>query len=204
MQMTSVFLHAFPPLVAWSQRWHPPDPHHWKHGAIDIAAADCANRPASVRELILIPWLPYALWAVFYYFKIFVISSRRIQERGYHTLFKYMTRKPKSFYGKLARTFPRWLSAVLFMAWHVLFCAVTFVATWAMWQSYALNTVFILAMIFMSAWNGGNYYFEVFARKYTDEVAVFPETRRAPAAAQPQRGRSAARDARRRQATRGV
>jgi hypothetical protein len=156
--MTSVFLHAFPPLVAWSQRWYPPDSGHWKGDV--VASSDCANKPASIRELILIPWLPYALWAVAYYVKIFIISSTRIQERGYHTLFRYMTRKPQSFYGRLARALPGWASALLFMLWHVGFCAVTFVVTWAMWQSFWLNTTFICAMLFMSAWNGGNYYFE--------------------------------------------
>ena len=50
MQMTSVFLHAFPPLVAWAQRWHPPDAAHWKGDAAGAAA--CAARGASVRELI--------------------------------------------------------------------------------------------------------------------------------------------------------
>ena len=168
MQMTSVFLHAFPPLVAWAQRWHPPDAAHWKGDTAGAAA--CAARTASVRELILIPWLPYALWAVGYYLKIFVISSRKIQDKGYHTLFRYMTRKPQTFFGRLARALPRWASPLIFMAWHVLFCAVTFVLTWTMWQSYAANTAFLVTMMFMSAWNGGNYYFEVFAKKYVDEM----------------------------------
>jgi hypothetical protein len=164
--MTSVFLHVFPPLVAWCSRWFPPDPHHWK---VSKGHA-CPTNNASIRDLILIPWLPYALWAVFYYFKIFVISSRRIQERGYHTLFRYMTRKPKSFFGKLARALPNWASALLFMMWHISFCAVTFVLTWAMWQSFWLNTAFIAAVFYTSVWNGGNYYFEVFVCRYLNEL----------------------------------
>ena len=164
--MTSVFLHVFPPLVAWCSRWHPPDPRHWKA----TAGHTCPTDHASVRDLILIPWLPYAMWAVAYYVKIFVVSSSRIQERGYHTLFKYMTRKPKSFFGRLARALPKWLSALLFMTWHVAFCAVTFVLSWAMWQSFWLNSAFLAAVFYTSAWNGGNYYFEVFARRYLQDL----------------------------------
>lgn len=37
--------------------------------------------------------------------QIFVVSSDRIRERGYHTLFKYVTSKP-SFYGQLISAAP--------------------------------------------------------------------------------------------------
>jgi hypothetical protein len=172
--MTSVFLHAFPAVVAWAQRWYPPDGKHWK-GAIVVELA-CARQAASTRELILIPWLPYAAWAIAYYLKIFVISSRRIQDRGYHTLYLYLARKPTSFFGVCARVLPRWLSGILFMMWHIIFCAVTFVFAWGMWQSFALNTAFLIAMISISAWNGGNYYFEVFARRYLQDTGLPVET----------------------------
>ena len=172
-----MFVHAFPPLVAWAQRWYPPDAHHWK-GSVAADAA-CSTQAASMRELILIPWLPYFLWAIGYYIKIFVVSSRKIQDRGYHTLFRYLTRKPNSPFSKSLRTLPRWLAPVLFMFWHILFCAISFLAAWGMWQSYILNTTFLVLMLFVSTWNGGNYYFEVFAvkyaqapeRRYSEEVA---------------------------------
>lgn len=33
---------------------------------------------------------PYIAWAVFYYLKLFVVSSKKIRDRGYETLYKYM------------------------------------------------------------------------------------------------------------------
>jgi hypothetical protein len=168
--MTSVFLHAFPPLVAWAGRWYPGDPNHWK-GPQDYACQG-EHATATVRELILVPWAPYALWAVAYYLKIFVVSSQRIQDRGYHTLFKYTTRKPNSLAGKMAKKLPRWVAPIVFMANHVVFCAVTFAFTWFMWSHYWVNTLFVIWCIAMSAWNGGNYYFEVFAHKYVAEVGI--------------------------------
>lgn len=41
-----------------------------------------------------------------------------------------------------------------------------------MWQYYWLNTIFLVIMIFVSAWNGGNYYFEVFVHRYLNEVGL--------------------------------
>ena len=39
--------------------------------------------------------VPYLCWAVLYYFKIFVWSSRKIQQRNYDTLFKARRVVPK-------------------------------------------------------------------------------------------------------------
>lgn len=170
LQMTSVFLHAFPALVAWTGRWHSGDPNHWKGPQENACQGE--NAIATVRELILVPWVPYALWAVAYYLKIFVVSSQRIQDRGYHTLFKYTTRKPNSLAGKVVSKLPRWVAPLAFMANHVLFCAVTFALAWLMWSHYWINTLFLIWCIAMSAWNGGNYYFEVFAHQYATETGI--------------------------------
>lgn len=114
----------------------------------------------------------YALWAVAYYAKIFVISSERIQARGYETLFKYITRNPRSLPGRVSRSLPGWLAPLVFMTWHVIFCLTCFVFAWLMWQHFWLNTMFVVIMIFVSAWNGGNYYFEVFVHRYLNEVGL--------------------------------
>ena len=70
MQVTSLFLHFFPALVAWSERWHTgrhgkallrsfsrqhPAPHDWGE--------------AKFVEMVLFPMVPYLAWAVLYYAK---------------------------------------------------------------------------------------------------------------------------------------
>lgn len=52
-QMTSLFLHVFPPLVAWAIRWYPGDVDHWN----GPKTSECTA--ATLRELILIPGMPY-------------------------------------------------------------------------------------------------------------------------------------------------
>eukprot|EP00892_Ulva_mutabilis_P003494 jgi/Ulvmu1/1516/UM011_0246.1 len=72
----------------------------------------------------------------------------------------------------MTRSLPGWLAPLVFMAWHVIFCLTCFVFAWLMWQHFWLNTIFVLIMIFVSAWNGGNYYFEVFVHRYLNEVGL--------------------------------
>ena len=66
-QITSLFLHWFPACVAWTERWHP---------EVGVRVAD-RKSPEAVREwhdatlvqLVLLPCVPYLLWAVLYYTK---------------------------------------------------------------------------------------------------------------------------------------
>lgn len=53
LQMTSLFLHVFPPLVAWAIRWYPGDPDHWN----GPKSSECTV--ATLRELIFVPGMPY-------------------------------------------------------------------------------------------------------------------------------------------------
>eukprot|EP00892_Ulva_mutabilis_P003493 jgi/Ulvmu1/1515/UM011_0245.1 len=59
-QMTSLFLHVFPPLVAWAIRWYPGDPNHWN------GPGQCEDTRATVRELIFVPGIPCAsiIWVL--------------------------------------------------------------------------------------------------------------------------------------------
>ena len=40
---------------------------------------------------------PYFAWAVFYYLKLFVVSSKKIRDRDYQTLYKYMVEGEAQF-----------------------------------------------------------------------------------------------------------
>lgn len=66
-QITSLFLHWFPACVAWTERWHP-----------EVQAREAGKLPEAVNEwqnatlvqLVLLPCVPYLLWAVLYYTKV--------------------------------------------------------------------------------------------------------------------------------------
>jgi len=61
-------MHLYPACVCWTLRWHTADPLA-AHLAANPAEA-AAWQAASWRSLVLLPMLPYLLWAVLYYIKV--------------------------------------------------------------------------------------------------------------------------------------
>jgi hypothetical protein len=52
----------------------------------------------------------------------------------------------------------------LFLHW--CFCVTTFLVSWLCWHHFWLHTVLVVSMGLMSLWNGANFYFTVFAKRY--------------------------------------
>lgn len=67
---SSHYLHFYPSCVCWAIRWHTqPDSALGRHLAADPAAAAAWER-ASIRDLVLLPMIPYTVWALLYYLKV--------------------------------------------------------------------------------------------------------------------------------------
>lgn len=67
-QITSLFLHWFPACVAWTERWHPDV--HIREANRKSPEAMREWHDASLVQLVLLPCVPYLLWAVLYYTKV--------------------------------------------------------------------------------------------------------------------------------------
>lgn len=52
----------------------------------------------------------------------------------------------------------------LFLHW--CFCFTTFVISWLCWRHFWLHTVLVVGMGLISLWNGANFYFTVFAKRW--------------------------------------
>ncbi|KAL6776746.1 hypothetical protein ACKKBF_B30760 [Auxenochlorella protothecoides x Auxenochlorella symbiontica] len=163
-KMTSHFLHWFPACVSYAARWHPPSQ------VVDYLASSAEARRAwestSLRELFFLPLVPYLIWAVLYYLKVFVISSSRIEQRGYETLFKFATSNRRSLFGAVVLRFPHALQPAVYMAMHVGLCAATLVLTSVWWRYQLACEAFLVIQFTASAWSGATFYFDVFSRKY--------------------------------------
>ena len=65
---TSLFLHWFPAVVAWTQRWH------YDPVTEDVIRGDAELKRdwnhASLTQLVFFPMVPYLAWAVAYYAKV--------------------------------------------------------------------------------------------------------------------------------------
>ena len=66
--LPSHFMHWFPACVCWAVRWHPSGPLAEHIRSDPAAAAQWAS--GGVRDLVLIPMLPYLAWALLYYLKV--------------------------------------------------------------------------------------------------------------------------------------
>lgn len=169
-KVTSLFLHYYPMVVSWTLRWYPDCN---RHGTCEDNEKKWEK--ASSLELILYPLPLYLCWATMYYLKIFVFSEKRIQQRGYATLFKYMTSNKKTAFAKFMLRFPRHYQPIVFLGIHLSFCLVCLVLGVFCWNSYWVHTILISGLSCVSVWNGANFYFEVFANKYVQSVRAKAE-----------------------------
>ena len=68
LQTTSLFLHWFPACVAWTERWHP-DVHVREYNK-KSSGAMAEWHEASLLDLVVLPMIPYLVWALLYYVKV--------------------------------------------------------------------------------------------------------------------------------------
>jgi hypothetical protein len=153
IQVTSLFLHLYPACVCYATRWHPPPA---LAAALNASPATRARfEETSIRDLVLVPTAHYLAWAVLYYLKIFVVSSDRIQRRGYETLFKYVTdERRRSLYGAFVLRFPEKLRPMAFLAAHLVLTLAVLALGVLWWNSKVAGGAFLVAAFGVSAWNG--------------------------------------------------
>lgn len=163
-KVTSHFLHFFPAALTWAVRWYPPAALQERLDSLP-ADADAWER-SDVWSLVLVPMLAYLVWAVYYYVTVFVISSKKIQDRGYETLFLYVTRSRRSLFARAVLRFPRPLQPAAYMAVHQLLTFLTLLLAMIWWRSKLASAAFLIAIFTASAWSGAGFYFDVFARRY--------------------------------------
>ncbi|PNW85743.1 hypothetical protein CHLRE_03g207351v5 [Chlamydomonas reinhardtii] len=179
-KVTSLFLHLVPALVSWSLRWYG-DPARF--GPPPEATEQERERwhRAGGLSNVLLPMASYVVWAVAYYLKIFVFSRAKIQQRGYRTLFNYVTSQKKGTFHAIARRIPPPLQPPVYLFLHLCFCMTTFLVALGCWYSFWAHTALLAAVASASIWHGGSYYFEVFARKYHEHLMPKAAAEPAPA-----------------------
>ncbi|CAD7696830.1 unnamed protein product [Ostreobium quekettii] len=164
-EWTSLFVHWYPMLVTWSLRWDQDACD--MYSTCDVTTAgwwewtNLAERWSSndLFYLAVMPMAPYFVWAALYYLKIFVLSSKRIEQRGYETLYKYMTTE-HALCEKFMHRYPTRLQPLLYMACHSLLCWFSMAISVVFWYSPWAHTALVLITTASSIWNGANHYLE--------------------------------------------
>lgn len=124
-------------------------------------------------RLFCIPLALYLLWVFLYSLKVFVISSKRIQERNYETMYIYYMNQ--AWAAKILSSFGMKFAPLVFMSLHVTFFIISSVFAALAYSSFALHTCLLLTWIALSIWNGANFYMEYFSRKYEAGLKALEE-----------------------------
>lgn len=180
---TTLMMHASPAIALYTLRWLPSAA--WTAGLpAELAPAFEAS---SWTDLLLLPWALYLVWVVSYYLVTFVVLYNRIVSKGRMTMFSLMVPKnPKG--GKkglvgFILSFPEDWQPVVYLACHGATASLGFIPTKIMYDHFWVHTAVLLWLLGLSVWNGGNFYFKVFARKYMAQLNEAAEARAAAGAA---------------------
>lgn len=166
-KITTLMMHASPALAGWSLRWFPDD-HYRMNDSFAVA---------SLTELVGLPILFYCCWVVLYYFVCFVFLNDRIRKQGGVTMFDIMVPKDKnkvqkSIILRFITSFREVWQPVVYLALHGTMASISFVPTYLFWNHFVLHTCALLFCLSLSVWNGGTFYFKVFAKRYYHDMTL--------------------------------
>lgn len=178
-KMTTLMMHASPALLAWTMRWRPSPA--WTAGMLPDQAADFHS--SNWWQMSVLPMAFYLPWAVGYYVLIFILLSSRIRSRGYASMFTEMVSGPalkgkRSALSAFVLGFSEGLQPVVYLGIHMAAAWASLLPVKLLWDHYWLHTGVLLAILLVAAWNGANFYFKVFAKRYLTDL----QGRQGPAA----------------------
>eukprot|EP00762_Andalucia_godoyi_P005231 ANDGO_06805.mRNA.1 putative membrane protein C776.05 len=161
--MTSVFIHAMPPLVTFLIRWRAaPEFAEWytiQEGTFGLW--EC------YRATLLL----HIYWQVGYLVKTEVIESRRMSPEAV-TSFRYLTGEgSKSVVGRILCRVPAGRARLVgFIVLQLLYsCLTIFPVTW-MYTHFWVNVFALLAVLSVSIWNSAVFFVDTFSVKYVQRL----------------------------------
>ena len=166
--LISLAIHVIPQVTSWNLKWHTM-PYELTLKEEDryfltLNSKDGGSFLNDVMGLFVVPFVGYLVWMVFYTLKIFVISSKRIKDRNYETMYVYYMNQPKI--ANIFKVFGLDYAPLVFMCLHVFFFILTALLAIMAYTSFYIHTFLLLTWITISIWNGANFYMEYFSRKY--------------------------------------
>jgi hypothetical protein len=172
-KMTSIAIHISPALTLYATRWLA-DPMKNPWFTYNPVQPDTSTSLWMI-EMIATSTFVYVLWQAWYAYFILVQRADKVYNRSHATSFTwmladYMKNKKESMLAQLFSKLPAWGQPLMFMALNFGFAIVTSIPTIFYYRSFWLHTIFIIAMVLVSTYNGASYYVEVFSHRYTIEL----------------------------------
>jgi uncharacterized membrane protein SirB2 len=176
--LISLSIHLIPMVSSWNLRWntlHEQDKVAESERYFLTLTPENETLASYFVRLFLIPLGLYLLWAFLYSLKVFVISSQRIKERNYETMYVYYMNQPWA--AKILQSTPLGprFAPLVFMSLHVSFFMISSVFSALAFFNFTLHTTLMMTWVGLSIWNGANFYMEYFARKYEAGLKALEE-----------------------------
>jgi hypothetical protein len=175
-KMTSIFIHIFPPLVTYNARWHSDIVASQRLGVCKHEE-DCLalGRRAFT---VAVPLVIFLVWQVLYLTKILVISRRKLDRNPEMiTSLRWLTRHSGTAVFRLLNIFGERYQNLALAFWQLLFTVVTCLPTVLFWRYKWMHEMVLALVGLIVVWNGSNYYFEVFASRYTRRMLEYARDR---------------------------
>ncbi|KXS18429.1 hypothetical protein M427DRAFT_132779 [Gonapodya prolifera JEL478] len=164
-KMTSIFIHLEPSFVYYVMRWRAIGDHGFSPKFHALADAP----QMGFWEAFIPALLGYVIWQLAYW--VFVWTGRADKIRsGYATSTTWLLADPKSIVYRMTRPVPTGLRPLAFVGLQFMYTILTLLPV-SMFHGYKwVHAASIILVIEFALWNGANYYFEVFSRRYVNEI----------------------------------
>ncbi|KAL9187440.1 hypothetical protein ACHAXT_001543 [Thalassiosira profunda] len=165
---TSMFIHVLPPLVVFSQRWG----EHLSRKEFPYYEEMEGTVSSNIVDFWVQPFGYYVLWQTLYLVKTEMISKRKLEyNTEIATSLRWMTRKKESASYKLLSMFGEQNQLQTFVALQAAFTLTTYLVAPLLWHSIWLHALYLGTIFVIALANGASYYFQVFAKRYIDEIS---------------------------------
>lgn len=156
-RVISLIIHLTPGILMWSVRWHLPDVFPEAHA--DVPLLEWNKIWEDGLTHISLAAVPYLAWMVMYFVLIFCLLDEHLVKKGHTTLYYYMMSKPKHPMTRTIGWIPEgYLRKIVYMTLHCLSIIPAIWLTGILWNSYELNTIFVMIIGVASIWFSGTYY----------------------------------------------
>jgi len=161
-KVTSVFIHMGPPLVTYSLRWF----HESHFTNYNICMSPNCESP--FYYYIFLPLIPYIIWQILYYIKVEVLSSHKNRMTSVKWL---LHGEKKGFIAKMSMVpFGENHIHLGFILMQFVYTTLTMLVVPFLWYNRVYHVIFIIIMTLISLWNGATFYFDVFSKKYMENL----------------------------------
>ena len=188
-KVTSIAIHLLPGLLTYVERWS----NESKMCPPEDTACSLGFSGALAEPLVF-----YIIWQLLYILKTEVIDRERmLADPSIQTSLRWLTRDAKNPMHKMAKPICRTLgilgedeqfdpealkTKMVFWVGQLIFIFITLLPTAWLFANHTVHVGYILFVLSMAVYNGSNYYFEVFAARYLQQLEAASSSQKDEAA----------------------